>query len=221
MKKANFNLQEKIDILKSLDPNYFYDWPNFAKNLVGVAICILVIFLGYYFILSNQNEKLSVAERKEQSLKQDFLTKKRQAINLDLYQKQLVEITDNSNQLLKQLPNKSEVEKLLVEINQSGINRGLEFSLFKPGQEKMYDFYAELPILIKVEGNYNQIGQFVSDVSQLSRVVILSNIQLKQENSKLIMSATAKTFRYLDQQEIESQKAKALKERMKNQHMKK
>lgn len=221
MKKTNFNLQQKIDILKSLDPNYFYDWPIFAKNLVGVAICILVIFLGYYFILSNQNEKLYVAERKEQSLKQDFLTKKRQAINLNLYQQQLVEITDNSNQLLKQLPNKSEVEKLLVEINQSGINRGLAFSLFKPGQEKLYDFYAELPILIKVEGNYHQIGQFVSDISQLSRVVILSNIQLKQENSKLIMSATAKTFRYLDQKEIEDQKAKALKERMKNKHIKK
>ena len=221
MKKLNFNIQEKIEVLKGLDPNYFYDWPDFAKNLVGVVVCILIVFLGYYFILSNQNENLAVAERKEQTLRQDFLNKKRQAINLSLYQKQLVEITDNSNQLLKQLPNKSEVEKLLVEINQAGINRGLEFSLFKPGQEKMYDFYAELPILINVEGNYMQIGQFVSDVSQLSRVVILSNIQLKQDHSKLIMTATAKTFRYLDKQEIEAQKAKALKERMKNHHMKK
>jgi type IV pilus assembly protein PilO len=166
---------------------------------------------GYWFDWANQWDELTAARAKESSLRDQFLDKKRQAINLEAYRKQLADIEQSFGAMLKQLPNKSEMEALLSDINQAGLGRGLQFELFKPAaSEVMSDFYAELPITIKLAGNYHDIGHFASDVSQLSRIVTLNNIALSlDKEGKLVMDATARTYRYLDDEEIQSQKKSA------------
>ena len=148
---------------------------------------------------------MDASRQKEQQLRTSFLGKQKRAVNLDAYREQLATIEQEFGEMLKQLPNKSEMEALLTDINQAGLGRGLQFTLFKPAKaEKKSEFYAELPITIKLTGNYHDMGAFASDVSQLPRIVTLSNIALKQHKSSggLEMAATARTYRYLDEEEV-------------------
>ena len=169
---------------------------------------------GYWFDWSNQWNELTSARNKESELRTEFVDKKRQAINLDAYTKQLRDIEQSFGAMLKQLPNKAEMEALLSDINQAGLGRGLQFDLFKPAtQETLYDFYAEQPIAIRVSGNYHDVGAFASDVAQLPRIVTLNNLSLSTDKEgKLVMDATARTFRYLDEEEMVAQR-KAAKEK--------
>lgn len=200
---------KKINI-KSLNPKEIYRWPFGAQCLAGVVLGVFILILGILLLIMDQYSELGDAKDKEEKLKTEFVDKTKQAVNLQLYKQQLVEITQASDALLKQLPNRSEVEKLLIDINQAGIGRGLQFELFKPNPEKTTEYYVELPISIKVNGSYDAVGNFAADVSQLSRVVIIKDMNIANNpagTGTLSMSATAQTFRYLDQDEIEKQKA--------------
>lgn len=204
---------KKIDVksfingLNSLNPREIHNWPLWANVFIGSVLFIVLVAAGTGLHLMDEYDRLGTEQAKEEKLKQDFLAKKKQAINLDLYKKQLEEVTAASDILLKQLPNKSEMDKLLVDINQAAISKGLQIELFKPGNEKIYEFYAELPISIKVNGTYQTIGEFASDVSNLSRVVLFNDIALSKKDQLVSMEVTAKTFRYLDQDELDKQKA--------------
>jgi len=200
-----------LDELRRLNPRDIGSWPVLPKLGALLLLIILIMVAGYWFDWANQWDELTAARAKESSLRDQFLDKKRQAINLEAYRKQLADIEQSFGAMLKQLPNKSEMEALLSDINQAGLGRGLQFELFKPAaQEVMSDFYAELPIPIKLAGTYHDIGHFASDVSQLSRIVTLNNIALSNDkDGKLVMDATARTYRYLDDEEIQSQKKSA------------
>jgi type IV pilus assembly protein PilO len=200
-----------LDELRRLNPRDIGSWPVLPKLGALLLLIILIMVAGYWFDWANQWDELTAARAKESSLRDQFLDKKRQAINLEAYRKQLADIEQSFGAMLKQLPNKSEMEALLSDINQAGLGRGLQFELFKPAaQEVMSDFYAELPITIKLAGNYHDIGHFASDVSQLSRIVTLNNIALSNDkDGKLTMDATARTYRYLDDEEIQGQKKSA------------
>ena len=167
-----------------------------------------IIAAGWWFVWNDQFIDLETKEREEETLKQQFLDKKRQAVNLDLYVQQLAEIDRSFGALLKQLPDKSEIEALLIEINQAGLGRGLQFELFKPGQEQVKDFYAELPITVKINGGYHDFGAFAADIAKLPRIVTLNNIAITpvKEGGQLSLDATTKTFRYLDEEEVSRQK---------------
>jgi type IV pilus assembly protein PilO len=179
--------------------------------LLGVMF-LLILAAGYWFVWSPSLDELDQAKAKEEQLREVFVTKKRQAINLEAYKKQMVEIERTFGALLKQLPDKSQMDGLLTDINQVGLERGLEFELFKPGQEVVADFYAEMPISIKVIGNYHDLGLFAADVSRLSRIVTLNDVSISSaskdsKDSKLVMEAVAKTYRYLDANEVAAKKA--------------
>lgn len=200
-----------LDEFRRLDPRDIGSWPVLPKVLALLLLLVLTLVAGYWFDWSEQWTRLDASRGKENELRTQFLDKKRQAINLEGYRKQLADIEQSFGAMLRQLPNKSEMEALLSDINQAGLGRGLQFELFKPAaQEVMSDFYAELPINIKVAGNYHDIGAFTSDVSQLSRIVTLNNLALAlDKDGKLIMDATARTYRYLDEEEIAAQRKAA------------
>ena len=197
-----------LDELKRLNPREIGTWPVLPK--IGVLLLLLVLILvgGYFFDWSAQWNKLTATRAKEAELRKEFLAKKAQAVNLDAYRKQLEDVQLSFGALLKQLPNKSEMEALLSDINQAGLGRGLQFELFKPStQEVMTEFYAEQPIAVKLAGSYHDMGAFASDVSQLSRIVTLDNVALAlDKEGRLTMEATARTFRYLDEDEVAAQK---------------
>lgn len=219
MKKIDFSeLQDKIT---SLNPREMYNWPLWAVSVVGGVLFLILSCLGTYLLVSDKYDEYEQAKAKEETLKVEFTEKTKQSVNLELYKKQLVDITQASDELLKQLPNKSEVEKLLIYINQAGVSRGLKFDYFKPNAEKLYEFYADLPIAIKVNGSYDSIGNFAADISQLSRVVLLKDIALTTSKEGIVsMEANAKTFRYLDQEELDKQKAEKKKEAQRKEAMK-
>jgi type IV pilus assembly protein PilO len=200
-----------FDDIRRLDPSEIGSWPILPKMVALLILLVAVIFAGYWFDWRNQVQELDAARQKEQQLRTSFLAKQKQAVNLDAYREQLATIEQEFGEMLKQLPNKSEMEGLLTDINQAGLGRGLQFVLFKPDQsETRSEFYAELPISIKLKGNYHDMGAFASDVSQLPRIVTLSNISLKQEKGGgLEMDATARTYRYLDEAEIAAQRKAA------------
>jgi type IV pilus assembly protein PilO len=200
-----------LDELRRLNPRDIGSWPALPKLGALVLLLVLLIVAGYFLDWSNQWDELTAARAKEDGLRSAFLDKKRQAINLDAYRKQLADIEQSFGAMLKQLPNRSEMEALLSDINQAGLGRGLQFDLFKPASaEIMSDFYAELPIQIKLIGNYHDVGAFASDVSQLSRIVTLNNLGLAlDKDGMLVMDATARTFRYLDEDEINAQRRAA------------
>ena len=198
-----------LDELKKLDPNKIGSWPILPK--LGVLLLLLLLLIGasYYFDWADQIAQIDGAKAKEEQLRTTFLSKKKQAIDLPAYRKQLVDIESQFGALLKQLPGKSEMDALLTDINQAGLGRGLQFELFRPAtSETAKDFYAELPISIRVTGNYHDLGAFASDIGRLSRIVTLNDIALGAGKDGLTLDATAKTFRYLDEAEIAAQKKK-------------
>jgi type IV pilus assembly protein PilO len=195
-----------LDDLKSLNPKTPGAWPWPAKILAFVAMFAAVVLAGAAFIWQGQWESLSRIKDEEVQLKDAFLVKKKEAINLDLIKKQLTETQESFGALLKQLPSKSEMDALLTDINQAGLGRGLQFELFKPGAEKVEGAFTEQPIAIKVTGNYDDVGKFAGDIAMLPRIVTLNDIAITPLNGGLVMDATAKTFRYLDDQEVAAQK---------------
>jgi len=193
--------------LRNLNPKTPGAWPWSVKILSFVTMFVAVVMAGALLLWQSEWENLNKAKQEEGKLKETFLNKKRQAINLDLIKKQLTETQESFGALLKQLPSKSEMDALLTDINQAGLGRGLQFELFKPGTEKMEGAFAELPITIKVTGSYDDIGKFSSDISMLPRIVTLNDIGIVPSGNGLSMDAVAKTFRYLDESEIAAQKA--------------
>lgn len=203
------NLEE----LRSLDPNDPSSWPMPVK-LAGIAlVAVGLLAAGWYFVIQDELTQLDVVEKKEKELRTTFLEKKAEAINLPAYKQQMEEMQLTFGSLLRQLPDSAEVPDLLIDITQAGLGRGLEFQLFKPKKEKRADFYAELPIDIKVRGDYHELGLFVSDVAALPRIVTFGDIKIKLTKGKLTMSAVAKTYRYLNPDEIEAAKPKKKKRR--------
>jgi type IV pilus assembly protein PilO len=201
------DLKKSLADLKNLNPKTPGAWPWLAKIMAFSALFVAVIVAGAWFIWQDQWSTLTKARQEEGQLKETYLLKKRQAINLDLIKKQLVETQESFGALLKQLPSKSEMDALLTDINQAGLGRGLQFDLFRPGAEKLEGAFAEQPITIKVTGSYDDIGKFSSDIAMLPRIVTLNDISIAPLNKELSMSATAKTFRYLDPAEVAAQKA--------------
>jgi len=196
--------------IKSVDPKNPGGWPLAVKLVVYAAICLAVMVVGFLFDWKGQLDELDKAQQEESVLKDTFLAKKKQAINLDIIKKQLTETQESFGALLKQLPNKSEMDALLTDINQAGLGRGLQFELFRPGPEVVTGVFAEQPITIRITGGYDDIGRFSSDISQLSRIVTLNNISISPMTSgQLAMDATAKTFRYLDEAELAAQRKAA------------
>ena len=199
-----------FDDLRRLNPRDIGSWPALPKLGALFILLLLLVFAGYWFDWQNQLDELARDRSKEQDLRTAFLDKKKQAVNLEAYRKQLAEIEESFGEMLKQLPNKSEMEALLTDINQAGLGRGLQFELFRPAPaETRSEFYAELPITIKLAGNYHDIGAFASDISQLSRIVTLNDIALSTSKGGLTLDAVAKTFRYLDDSEVAAQRKTA------------
>ena len=196
----------KLADLKNLNPKKPGAWPWPVKIATFVLIFVCVIVVGTVFILQAEWNDLQNAKAEEDKLKEAFLVKKRQAINLDLIKKQLTETQESFGALLKQLPNKSEMDALLTDINQAGLGRGLQFDLFKPGPEAVTGSFAVQPITIRVTGNYDDIGKFASDIAMLPRIVTLNDIAITPNAAGLTMDATAKTFRYLSETESAAQK---------------
>lgn len=195
-----------FDDLKNLNPKTPGAWPWAAKLMAFAAIFLGVVAAGALLDWQDQWENLKTAKAQEDTLKNEFLSKKKQAVNLDLIKKQLLETQESFGALLKQLPNKSEMDALLTDINQAGLGRGLQFELFRPGAETIKGSFAEQPITIKVTGSYDDLGKFSSDISMLPRIVTLNEIGITPNGASLTMDATAKTFRYLDDEEIATQK---------------
>jgi type IV pilus assembly protein PilO len=199
----NFNLND-------LDLSNVSRWPAAARVVVILFIMGGVIFLGYWFHIKDQLAVLQQAEQKEADLKVIFEKKAQQAANLEAYEQQLTEMRESFGAMLRQLPNKTEVADLLVDVSQTGLASGLEFELFKPQAENPQEFYAELPISIRVIGTYHEFGDFVSGVATLPRIVTLHNIGIKQRgkasNGLLVMDMTAKTYRYLEESERPQEK---------------
>ncbi|MEZ0232779.1 MAG: type 4a pilus biogenesis protein PilO [Methylophilaceae bacterium] len=205
----------KLDDFNNIDFKNIGNLPLPVKGVLLGILLALIIVGGYFVFWSPSLEELDAAKSKENELRQVFLTKKGQAIKLEEYKQQMVEIEKTFGALLKQLPDKSQMDGLLTDINQAGLQRSLEFELFKPGKETLAGFYAEMPIFIKVTGRYDDLGAFATDVSKLSRIVTLNDISItplaavkdKGDSSLLVMDAVAKTYRYLDSSEVASQKA--------------
>jgi type IV pilus assembly protein PilO len=200
-----------LDQFKNLNTRDPGTWPALPKLLLLVGILIGVLVIAYFLDWQSQLEELEAGRRQEDTLKQAYVDKKRQAVNLDVLRAQLREIETSFGALLKQLPNKSQMEALLVDINQAGLGRGLQFELFRPApSETRRDFYAELPITVKLTGNYHDMGAFASDIGQLPRIVTLNDMALSVgKDGSLTLDTTAKTFRYLDETEIQAQRAAA------------
>ena len=201
-----------LNDLKRLDPKKMGSWPILPKLGVLFITLVLIVLASYWFDWQHQIEGINLEKVKEEGLRKTFLTKKSEAINLPAYQKQLDDIEKQFGALLRQLPGRAEMDALLTDINQAGLGRGLQFELFKPAaQETRRDFYAELPISIKVTGSYHDIGAFASDIGKLSRIVTLENIGLASagKGGALALDAVAKTFRYLDDEELAQQRRAA------------
>ena len=176
-------------------------WPAAARAVVILFLMGGVIFLGYWFHTKDQLLELETVERQETDLRVIFEKKAQQAANLEAYEKQLEEMRESFGAMLRQLPNKTEVAELLVDVSQTGLASGLEFELFKPQQENPREFYAELPISIRVIGEYHEFGNFVSGVAALPRIVTLHNVNISRAGNLLAMDLTAKTYRYLESEE--------------------
>lgn len=207
-----------------LNPNEPYGWPPLPRYGLLLLAMLSVLVALWYVWLSGLQDQLQVEQRREEQLKQEVQQKLRQAVNLDGLKQQLQQVRQYVTQLEKQLPSKAEMDALLSDVNQAGIARSLQFELFRPGKIDVQEYYAELPIAVKITGNYHDMGLFAADIAGLSRIVTLNNLQMVPAPNRpgaLTLEATAKTFRYLDPEELlaqqnERQKAdKAKKEKKK------
>lgn len=196
----------------NLDPRNPVIWPALPRYGLFLFVAIIVVVVLWFVWLSGEDEILMQERAKETQLREEYRTKLAKAINLDALRKQREQVLQYVTQLEKQLPSKAEMDALLSDINQAGLGRSLQFELFRPGQIVVRDYYAELPITLKVTGRFHDIGSFTSDVAHLSRIVTLNNLTVtspRSEGGTLTMDATAKTFRYLDQDEIAAQRKPA------------
>ena len=208
--RPKIDFQAIADDFRFLNPNDPGAWPLIPKMTVLAGIVLALMVAGWWFLWSDQLVELETKQKEEETLKLQYLDKKKQAVNLDLYIEQLAEIDRSFGALLKQLPNKSEIEALLIEVNQAGLGRGLQFDLFRPGAVQIKDYYAELPIAVKINGGYHDFGAFAADIAKLPRIVTLNNIAIVPgKDGALALDATTKTFRYLDEEEVAKQKKAA------------
>jgi type IV pilus assembly protein PilO len=200
-------MKQLLDQFKNLNTRDPGAWPPLPKAMLLVVVLVSIVTLGYFLDWQEQMDSLEAGRNQEVKLKDEYVAKQQQAVNLDLYRQQLREIDSSFGALLRQLPNRSQMDALLVDINQAGLGRGLQFDLFKPAPaETKREFYAELPVTLKLTGSYHDMGQFASDIGQLSRIVTLNDIGLTGgKDGSLVMDVTAKTFRYLDDEEVASQ----------------
>ncbi len=182
-------------------------WPILPRMLTALGMLVLMLVVGWYFYWNGQFSELDAGRASEQTLRDAYKVKIQQSINLDGLRKQKIQVEHYVSALEKQLPSKAEMDALLSDISQAGLGRGLQFELFKPGQASPKDYYAELPIEIKLNGSYHDMGAFASDVAHLSRIVTLNNLNISVgKDGGLTLDAVAKTFRYLDVEEVASQK---------------
>ncbi|HHJ17035.1 MAG TPA: pilus assembly protein PilO [Gammaproteobacteria bacterium] len=188
--------------LNDLDINNIANWPMPARVAIIGVVFIAVLGLGYWFDIKDQGVRLEKAEQKETQLRQTFEARAKKAANLAAYEQQLAEMKESFGAMLRQLPNKTEVAELLVDISQTGLAAGLEFELFKPQNEVPREFYAELPISIRVKGDYHEFGNFISGIAALPRIVTVHNIKMEpNDQGELTMDILAKTYRYMDEEE--------------------
>lgn len=205
------NIGELLTVqFRNLHGRHPGQWPIIPRILCGIGVVVLAMGLGWFFYWDGQLETLNLGEQEEIKLKDAYKSKIQQAINLDGLRKQKEQVSEYVATLEKQLPSKAEMDALLSDINQAGLGRGLQFELFKPGQVVVKDYYAELPISIKVTGNYHDVGAFTSDIANLPRIVTLNNMTLvAAKDNVLTLDAVAKTFRYLDVEEVAAQRKAA------------
>ena len=197
-----------LDDFRRLNFREAGNWPLLPKIVVLGFMVLVILAAGAYLDWKDKYDELERAQADEVKLREQYAQKKVKAINFDLYVQQLKEVEQSFGALVKQLPNRAEIDSLLTDINQAGLGRGLSFELFRPApQERMADFYAELPISIRITGNYHDMGAFASDVAQLPRIVTLNDVGIANNAGTLTLEATAKTFRYLDEDEIAKQRA--------------
>lgn len=199
---------------RGLNTNDPGQWPILPRVAAWVATALAVVVIGWFALLTGASDELQAERDREPQLKQDYRAKLTQAVNLSELRKQKLQVQEYVTQLEKQLPGKAEMDALLSDINQAGLGRGLQFELFKPGQVEVKDYYAELPIAIRVSGRYHDIGSFAADVANLSRIVTLHNlgigpISARDSSGLLAMEATARTYRYLDAAEVAEQRKAA------------
>ncbi len=215
----NFELSSLVDNataqFRGLNPNEPGQWPLLPKLGAWLAAGAAVLFAGWFLLVSGASDELEASRLQEPKLKEDYRNRLAQAVNLAELRKQKLQVQEYVNQLEKQLPGKAEMDALLSDINQAGLGRGLQFELFRPGQVQIKDYYAELPIAIRVSGRYHDLGSFAADVANLSRIVTLQNLSLTPVQGRdiatglLAMDATARTYRYLDKVEIDEQRKAA------------
>jgi len=212
---VNIDINNISEQFSNLDPDNIGNWPILVRALIILACSVAVLGSVYYFDTQYQLEDLQKQKDEEIQLKATFEKKQSKAASLDAYKAQMKEMEDSFGTMLRQLPSKTEVADLLVDITQTGLASGLEFNLFQPKSEIPKEFYAELPIEIDVKGDYHELGQFVSGIAALPRIVTIHDISIKHENAKagassnqLSMTAVAKTYRYLDDEEIAAGKKK-------------
>ena len=202
-----------VSQFRSLNTKEPGQWPLLPKVAVWALAAVAMIVLGWFLLLSTAHDELDAERAKEPGLKADYRAKLGQAVNLAELRKQKVQVEEYVLQLEKQLPGKAEMDALLSDINQAGLGRGLQFELFRPGQVVVKDYYAELPIAIRVSGRYHDMGAFAGDIANLSRIVTLHNLNIsaapRDASGTLSMEATARTYRYLDQAELEEVRKKA------------
>ena len=216
----NSVLDGAVSQFRGLNPQQPGQWPMLPKLLSWLGVVVAVGVLGWFAFLDTAHDELNAERAKEPGLRADYRAKLAQAVNLSELRKQKLQVQEYVTQLEKQLPGKAEMDALLSDINQAGLGRGLQFELFRPGQVAVKDYYAELPIAIKVSGRYHDVGTFTADIANLSRIVTLHNITLtappRDTTGVLAMEATARTYRYLDAAELQliaadAAKAKAAK----------
>jgi type IV pilus assembly protein PilO len=200
-------LQDKLTAqFKGLNPNDPASWPAFPRYALCLLVTVLVITALWFLWLQKSDEELTTSRAQEVKLKDDYTKKLVQAVNLDILKKQREQVQQYVTQLEKQLPSKAEIDALLSDINQAGLGRSLQFEFFRPGTVSVKEYYAELPIALKITGRYHDIGSFASDVANLSRIVTLNNLSITPtKDNTLVLESTARTYRYLDPEEVKAQ----------------
>ncbi len=211
LKKIDIDVEAIREQFIGLNDRHPGLWPALPRSLLLAGIFVLIVVFAWFFYWQGLVEELDAGRAREVQLKEQYRDKMRQAVNLEVLRKQKEQVAQYVSQLERQLPSKAEMDALLSDINQAGVGRGLQFELFKPGQVLVKEYYAELPIDIRLAGNYHDLGSFTSDLSNLARIVTLENIRIEEneKTGRLAMQAVAKTYRYLDQEEIAEQRRQA------------